>query len=128
MKRATITLPNDLAEALEAYQRDQEVPPPLTAVAQVALKEYLAARGYLAPTRHLRITPAPSGRPAGGREVTMKQERVKVSPPSPEELARRQAVGAQILAQREKRRIAPMTTAELVHLAREESPWYDPGR
>jgi hypothetical protein len=37
MKRATITLPNDLAEALEAYQRDQEVPPPLTAVAQVAL-------------------------------------------------------------------------------------------
>ena len=70
MKRATITLPNDLAEALEAYQRDQEVPPPLTAVAQVALKEYLAARGYVASTRHLRITPAPhgSGTSDGSRE------------------------------------------------------------
>jgi hypothetical protein len=73
MKRATITLPNDLAEALAAYQRDQEVPPPLTAVAQAALKEYLAARGYLSPTRHLRITPAPHG--SGTSDVSREHDR-----------------------------------------------------
>lgn len=47
MRRATITLPDELEEALEAYRRDQEVPPALTAVAQVAIREYLAGRGYL---------------------------------------------------------------------------------
>src|SRR5438067_13103263 len=73
MKRATITLPNDLAEALEAYQRDQEVPPPLTAMAQVALKEYLAARGYFASTRHLRITPASHG--SGTSDVSREHDR-----------------------------------------------------
>lgn len=47
MRRATITLPDELEEALEAYRRDQEVPPALTAVARVAIREYLAGRGYL---------------------------------------------------------------------------------
>ena len=103
-------------------------------VSTVTIKRYVK-RGLL-PAYHvgprgLRIKREDLERllaPAGGREVTMKRERVKIGPPSPEELARRQAVGAKILAEREKRRIARMTTAELVHLAREESSWYGPSR
>lgn len=61
MKRATITLSDDIEEALEAYRSDQEIPPALTAVAQAALREYLAERGYLHPARSLCITPADPG-------------------------------------------------------------------
>jgi hypothetical protein len=42
------------------------------------------------------------------------------APPSPEELARRRALVARIKAARIERSIAPMTTADLVHQAREE--------
>lgn len=67
MKRATITLPDELEEALEAYQRSQDVPVPLTAVTQAALREYLAKRGFHAPTskRSFKITPAKKGSGAG---------------------------------------------------------------
>jgi hypothetical protein len=43
-------------------------------------------------------------------------------PPSPaaEEIARRQVLAKQILANRERRRIAPLTSADLVHQVREE--------
>jgi len=34
MKRATMSLPDDLAEAVDNYLRAQEVPPTLTAVVQ----------------------------------------------------------------------------------------------
>jgi len=40
--------------------------------------------------------------------------------PSDEEIARRQALFERILANRKDRNIAPLTTADLVHLAREE--------
>lgn len=49
MKRATVTLTGDLAQALETYRQNQEVPPGLSAVMQVALREYLVERGYLKP-------------------------------------------------------------------------------
>ncbi|MDQ3700819.1 MAG: hypothetical protein M3442_07860 [Chloroflexota bacterium] len=42
------------------------------------------------------------------------------SSPSPEEIARRQALVKQILANRERRNIAPLTSADLVHQVREE--------
>lgn len=61
MKRATITVPDDLAGPLDAYRRDQEVPPALTAVVQAALREYLAGRGYLPPASPFRIRPAAHG-------------------------------------------------------------------
>jgi hypothetical protein len=62
MKRATVTIPDDLEKAVDSYVRAQEAPPPLTAVVQAALREYLAERGYLrAPARPLRITPAQKG-------------------------------------------------------------------
>ncbi len=61
MKRMTLTLTKELEAAVDAFQRDQAVPATLTAIAQTALTEYLAERGYLAPLRPLRITPAAQG-------------------------------------------------------------------
>lgn len=61
MKRATMTLPDDLAEAVDNYLRAQEAPPALTTVVQAALREYLRERGFLRPYRPLKITPASRG-------------------------------------------------------------------
>ena len=61
MKRATITLPDDLEQALERFVDEQTVPVQLTAVVQAAVREYLAERGYLLSTSALRIRPAKQG-------------------------------------------------------------------
>jgi hypothetical protein len=61
MKRATMTLPDDLVEAVDQYVKAQENPPALTTVMQSALREYLQRRGYLRPHRALKITPARKG-------------------------------------------------------------------
>lgn len=52
-----MTLPDDLAEAVERYVKAQEVPPALTTVVQAALREYLRERGFLRTYRPLKITP-----------------------------------------------------------------------
>jgi len=57
MKRATMTLPDDLAKAVDDYVRAQEAPPALTTVMQAALREYLRERGFLREYRPLKITP-----------------------------------------------------------------------
>jgi len=57
MKRATVTLPDDLTEAVENYVQAQEAPPALTAVLQAALREYLRERGFLRGRRPFKITP-----------------------------------------------------------------------
>ncbi len=57
MKRATMTLPDDLAKAVDDYVRAQEAPPALTTVVQAALREYLRERGFLRTYRPLKITP-----------------------------------------------------------------------
>lgn len=57
MKRATVTLPDDLADAVESYTRAQNVPPALTAVVQTALREYLRERGFLRSYRPLKLEP-----------------------------------------------------------------------
>ena len=46
MKRATVTIPEELEVALESYRRDLEFPPSLAALMQAALEEYLRQRGY----------------------------------------------------------------------------------
>jgi hypothetical protein len=69
VKRATITLDDDLEAALDAYGKRQEVPPVLTSVVQAALREYLARRGFAAPPKPFRITPAKRG--SGKREVSL---------------------------------------------------------
>jgi hypothetical protein len=61
MRRATITLPDDLAEATENYLRAQEAPPALTTIMQTALREYLRERGFLRVRRTLKIRPAKRG-------------------------------------------------------------------
>jgi metal-responsive CopG/Arc/MetJ family transcriptional regulator len=55
MKRATVTLPDDLAEAVEKYTQAQNVTPALTAVVQAALREYLKERGFLRTYRPLKL-------------------------------------------------------------------------
>jgi len=57
MKRATMTLPDDLAEAVDKYVQAQEAPPALTAVMQAALREYLRERGFLRTYRPMKISP-----------------------------------------------------------------------
>lgn len=47
MKRASVTIADDVEKALEAYGRDQDISPRLVDVVQAALREYLAGRGYL---------------------------------------------------------------------------------
>jgi hypothetical protein len=61
MKRATMTFPDDLAQAMDDYVRSHEAPPSLTTVMQAALREYLRERGFLREFRPLKITPAKKG-------------------------------------------------------------------
>jgi hypothetical protein len=61
MKRATVTIPDDVEKALESYVRDQEAPPTFTVVMQAALRQFSAQRGYLQPRGPLQITPAKRG-------------------------------------------------------------------
>ncbi len=75
MRRATVTLPDDLAEALEAYRRAQDVPPALTAITQAALREYLERRGFSTdrPFRAFKITPARED--SGASDVSTNHDR-----------------------------------------------------
>jgi hypothetical protein len=68
------------------------------------------------------LPPHPPNRHAR-KEDAMSLEQLKqqlTAPPSAEELARRRAVFERIKAARQDRSIAPLTTADLVHQAREE--------
>lgn len=60
---------------------------------------------------------------SAGEEDAMSIEELKqqlTAPPSATELARRRAVYERIVAHRREVNIAPLTTADLVHQAREE--------
>jgi hypothetical protein len=71
--------PDDLERALAAYRDDHAVPPAFTAVAQAALRAYLAERGYLPPARPLRIRPAERG--SGQRDTSIAHDRVLADDP-----------------------------------------------
>jgi len=74
MKRATVTIPDELEKAVDSYVRSQEAPPPLTAIIQAALREHLEYRGYLRRTgRFLRIMPARKG--SGRSDVSGEHDR-----------------------------------------------------
>jgi hypothetical protein len=69
-----------------------------------------------------------TGKPVGpdASEAVTTRERVGTTltlppPPSPEEIARRQAVMQRILANQARRNIAPVTSTELVREVREEA-------
>jgi hypothetical protein len=73
MKRATMTLPDDLAAAVEDYQQAQEAPPSLTTVVQAALRQYLGERGFLRVRRPLQISPA--GKGSGRSDISQEHDR-----------------------------------------------------
>lgn len=72
MKRATMTLPDDLAEAVEDYRQAQEASPTLTTVVQAALREYLGERGFLRTRKALQITPSKKG--SGRHDVSERHD------------------------------------------------------
>lgn len=62
MQSFNITLPDAIANALNAYIKDQEVSIPANVVAEIALEDFLCQRGYLPPRKQgLSLTPAPKG-------------------------------------------------------------------
>ena len=61
MKGTTITLPDDLAEAVENYVQSHEAPPLLTTVVQAALRQYLGERGFLRSRKALQVTASKRG-------------------------------------------------------------------
>ncbi len=64
-----MTFPDDLAEAVDNYQRAQEAPPALTTIVQAALREYLGERGFLRTRKPLKIRPAKHG--SGHSDVSL---------------------------------------------------------
>jgi len=72
MKRATITFPDDLEQALERFVETQAAPVQLTAVVQAAVREYLGERGYLPTASTLRIRPAKRG--SGQDDVSLSHD------------------------------------------------------
>jgi hypothetical protein len=67
-----MTLPDDLAEAVDNYLQAQEAPPALTSVVQAALREYLSERGFLRGGRTLKIRPAKRG--SGRSDVSVNHD------------------------------------------------------
>jgi hypothetical protein len=57
MKRATITFPDELADAMNQYLKTQETPAAITTVVQTALREFLQERGYLRAYKPLGLRP-----------------------------------------------------------------------
>ncbi len=72
MKRATITITDDVEAALDAYVKRQDVTPALTSVVQAALREYLARRGFTPPAKPFHITPAKKG--SGKSDVSLRHD------------------------------------------------------
>jgi hypothetical protein len=73
MRRATITIGDELEAQLDSWMRRQDAAPPLTAVVQLALKEFLALRGFAMPARKLHITPSRKG--SGSHDVSVAHDR-----------------------------------------------------
>jgi hypothetical protein len=73
MRRATITIGDEIEAQLDAWMRRQDAAPSLTAVVRTALKEFLAHRGFAAPSARLRITPSRKG--SGSHDVSVAHDR-----------------------------------------------------
>jgi hypothetical protein len=78
MKRATITLTNELEVALQQYLASQETPPSLTTVVQVALRDFLQLqklkeRGFREAKGTPRLSAAKKG--SGLKDVSSRHDR-----------------------------------------------------
>ena len=78
MKRATVTITDELEPVLDEYLRSQDVAPALTALVQAALSEFLSRRGYGAAPKKLQITPAPQG--SGVADVSLHHDQYLAEP------------------------------------------------
>lgn len=80
MRRVTVTLPDDLEQALIEYQQAQDVPPSLTAIVQQAIRQYLAQRGpfggraFIPAQGPLWFTPDEHG--SGRSDISVNHDRV----------------------------------------------------
>jgi hypothetical protein len=66
MRRATVTIPDDLERELERYLRNRPAPPSLTTLMQAALRSFLreqrlAERSFEPAGGAFRVTPAAEG-------------------------------------------------------------------
>jgi hypothetical protein len=73
MRRATITIGDEIESQLESWMRQQDAMPSLTTVVQAALKEFLALRGFGNAPRKLQITPSKKG--SGSVDVSVEHDR-----------------------------------------------------
>jgi hypothetical protein len=74
MRRATVTLTDELERAVDAYIESQPAPPTLTAVVQAALRDFLAAQSPGARGKRFSLTPAEAG--SGDRHTSRDHDRV----------------------------------------------------
>ena len=78
MKRVTVTVTDELERDLNAYLSEQDTPPSLTTVMQVALRDFLRAqrlleREYRPARGPLQITPAEKG--SGKSDVSVNHDK-----------------------------------------------------
>jgi hypothetical protein len=73
MRRATITIGDEIEGQLDSWMRQQDATPSLTTVVQAALKEFLALRGFGNAPRKLNITPSRKG--SGSLDVSIAHDR-----------------------------------------------------
>lgn len=83
MRRATVTIPDDLEKELDAFLRAQDAAPSLASVLQVALRRFLeerrwAAREFQTPRGPLRVTPATQG--SGSEDGSVEHDRYLAGP------------------------------------------------
>jgi metal-responsive CopG/Arc/MetJ family transcriptional regulator len=76
MKRVTMTIPDDLADALESFVHSQEARPTLTTVVQAALRQYLGERGFLRARQNFEIRASVRG--SGASNVSKEHDRYLV--------------------------------------------------
>lgn len=74
MMNATITLPDELVDALETYRQERCLPDALGSVMEAIVREYLTSHGYLMPKtpRRGRISVIEHG--SGPRDVSVKHD------------------------------------------------------
>jgi metal-responsive CopG/Arc/MetJ family transcriptional regulator len=84
MRRATITLPDDLEAEIASYLGNLDAAPSLTSLVEAALRRYLAekrweSRQYRPPAGPLRVTPA--GKGSGAADVSLNHDRYLAEDP-----------------------------------------------
>lgn len=73
MERTLLSLPDDLAEALDRFGREQDPPRDPSEIVQTAVRVYLDEHGYPDSVRFLTISPAEEG--SGVTDVSLHHDR-----------------------------------------------------